>query len=51
MKNFTCNLMKQRAWHALAAMSTFVPSYPTSTFSIRGNDAINEGMPRGLGKV
>ena len=50
MKTLTCNLMKQRAWHLLA-IASFVPSYPTSTFSNRGNDDQIEGMPRGLGKV
>ena len=50
MKTLTCNLMKQRAWHAIA-LASFVPSYPTSTLSIRGNDNQIEGMPRGLGKV
>jgi hypothetical protein len=46
MKNFTCKTMKQRAWHLLA-IASFVPSYPTSTFSIRGNDDQNEGASPG----
>jgi hypothetical protein len=46
MMNLTCNLMKQRAWHALA-IDSFVPSYPTSAFSIRGNDAQTEGASPG----
>jgi hypothetical protein len=46
MKNFTCNLMKQRQWHAISAIATFVPSYPTS-ISNRGNDDQLEGASPG----
>jgi hypothetical protein len=45
MKNFTCNMLKQRQWHQIA-LAAFVPSYPTS-ISNRGNDATFEGASPG----
>jgi hypothetical protein len=43
MKTLSCNLMKQRAWQHIAAIATFVPSYPTSISNRGTND--EQGYP------